>query len=171
VEVEIMPSEVNAPTVRAGVYARYSSDDQRDASIDDQVRICRVEIERHGWEIVEVYPDRALSGTSRFRPAFQQLQVDAEARRFDVIIVEALDPLSCKLADMTELHDRLTFPEIRSHAVNTSEITAVHAAQAERNVSSINAEIIRCVRDAMDRQVDRQVPRTTAPHDRPGAAS
>ena len=40
-------------------------------------------------------------------------------------------------------------------------------AQAERNTCSINAEIIRCVRDAMD----RQVPCTTPPHDRPGAAS
>ena len=39
-------------------------------------------------------------------------------------------------------------------------------AQAERNMSSINAEIIRCVRDAMDRQVYRQVPCTTLPHDR-----
>jgi predicted HicB family RNase H-like nuclease len=39
-------------------------------------------------------------------------------------------------------------------------------AQAERNMSSINAEIIRCVRDAMD----RQVPCTTPPHDHPGAA-
>jgi predicted HicB family RNase H-like nuclease len=40
-------------------------------------------------------------------------------------------------------------------------------AQAERNMSSINAEIIRCVRDAMD----RQVPCTTPPHDRSGNGS
>ena len=53
-----MPSEVTPQTVRAGAYARYSSDSQRDASIDDQVRICRDEIERHGWHLVEVYADR-----------------------------------------------------------------------------------------------------------------
>jgi hypothetical protein len=47
VEVEIMPSEVNSQTVRAGAYARYSSDNQRDASIDDQIRVYRAEIERH----------------------------------------------------------------------------------------------------------------------------
>jgi hypothetical protein len=44
-------------------------------------------------------------------------------------------------------------------------------AQAERNMSSMNAEIIRCVRDAIDHQVDRQVPCTTPPHDRPGNGS
>jgi hypothetical protein len=95
-----MPSEVNSPTVRAGAYARYSSDNQSDASINDQIEVCRRYADLQGWEIVEVYPDRALSGASRFRPAFQQMEVDAEACRFDVIIVEALDPLSRKLADM-----------------------------------------------------------------------
>ena len=235
-----MPSEVSSPTARAAIYARYSSDNQREASIEDQVEVCRRRAELQGWEIVEVYPDRALSGASRFRLAFQQMQVDAEARRFDVIIVEALDPLSRKLADMAELHDRLTFPEIRLHAVNAGEITPMHAAvlgmmaqaysndlaektkpgqlgrarvltesqinpygphlgtkerpvkrrelqkigvrlppdvhewisaQAERNQSSINSEIIRAIRNAMDRQVDRQVPCTTPPHDRSGNGS
>ena len=122
-----MPSEVNSPTVRAAIYARYSSDNQREASIEDQVEVCRRHADLQGWEIVEVYPDYALSGASRFRPAFQQMQVDAEARRFDVIIVEALDRLSRKLADVADLHDRLTFLGIRLHAVATGEITAMHA--------------------------------------------
>ena len=123
-----MPSDVNSQTVRAGVYARYSSDNQSDASIDDQVEVCRRYAEVQGWEIVKVYPDRALSGASRFRPAFEQMQVDAEARRFDVIVVEALDRLSRKLADVADLHDQLTFLGIRLHAVNVGEITPIHAA-------------------------------------------
>ena len=36
-----MPSEVNSPTVRAVIYARYSSDNQREASIEDQVEVPR----------------------------------------------------------------------------------------------------------------------------------
>ena len=63
-----MPSEANSPTVRAGVYAQYSSDSQSDASIDDQVGVCRAEIERQGWELIQVYADPALSGASTFRP-------------------------------------------------------------------------------------------------------
>jgi site-specific DNA recombinase len=51
------------------------------------------------------------------------MQVDAEARRFDVIIVEALDRLSRKLADVADLHDRLTFLGIKLHAVNAGEIS------------------------------------------------
>jgi site-specific DNA recombinase len=92
-----MPSVRN--TLRAAIYARYSSDNQREASIEDQVEVCRRYAELQGWNIVEVYPDRAVSGASRFRrDAFLQLQVDAEAGRFDVIIVEALDRLRRKLA-------------------------------------------------------------------------
>jgi site-specific DNA recombinase len=109
-----MPSTVNSPTVRAAIYARYRSDNQREDSIDDQIEVCRRYDDLQGWEIAKVYPDRALSGASRFRPAFQQVQVDAEARRFDVIIVEALDRLSRKLADVADLHDRLTFLGINS---------------------------------------------------------
>jgi hypothetical protein len=99
------------------------------------------------------------------------MQVDAEARRFDVIIVEALDRLSRKLADVADLRDGLTFLEVRLHAAKTDETTTVHAAQTERNMSSINAETIRCVRDAMNHRVDRQVSGTIPPHDHHGAAS
>ena len=122
-----MPSEVTPQTVRAAIYARYSSDNQRESSIEDQVEVCRRYADLQGWEIAKVYPDYALSGASRFRPAFEQMQVDAEARRFDVIIVEALDRLSRKLADVADLHDRMTFRGIRLHAVNVGEITAMHA--------------------------------------------
>jgi site-specific DNA recombinase len=123
-----VPSDETTSTARVAIYARYSSDNQREASIEDQIEVCRRYAERQGYAIVEIYPDYALSGASRFRPAFRQMQVDAEARRFDVIIVEALDRLSRKLADVADLHDRLTFLGIRLHAVDTGEITDLHAA-------------------------------------------
>jgi site-specific DNA recombinase len=76
-------------------------------SVEDQIEVCRRYVERQGWTMGEVYADQALSGASRFRPAFQQMQVDAEQRRFDVIVVEALDRLSRKLADVAELRSRM----------------------------------------------------------------
>ena len=58
--------------MRAVIYARYSSDAQREASIEDQVRLCRELAERQGWEVVEVYADHALSGASALRPGYQR---------------------------------------------------------------------------------------------------
>jgi site-specific DNA recombinase len=108
------------------IYARYSSDHQREASIEDQLEVCRRYVERQGWTMGEVYADQGLSGASRFRPAFQQMQADAGQRRFDVIVVEALDRLSRKLADVAEFHDRLSFLRIGLHTVATGEITPMH---------------------------------------------
>jgi predicted HicB family RNase H-like nuclease len=152
-----MPSDVNSATVRAAVYARYSSDNQREASIEDQVEVCRRYANLQGWEIIKVYPDHALSGASRFRPAFQQLQVDAEARRFEVIIVEALDPLSRKLADMKRR-------ELQKIGVRLPpDVHEWISARAERNRSSINVDVIRSLRDEMNRQAARQAPQENTP--------
>lgn len=54
--------------MKVALYARYSSDNQRDASIEDQLRICRAHAEREGWTIVDSYTDRAISGASLLRP-------------------------------------------------------------------------------------------------------
>src|SRR5687767_1407251 len=70
-------------------YARFSSENQRDASITDQIEICRRFAEKQGWKILRTYEDRAMSGASRFRPAYQELLGDLALRRFDVVIVEA----------------------------------------------------------------------------------
>lgn len=54
--------------MRAVIYARYSSDLQRDASIDDQVRVCRARADKEGWQVVEVFADHAISGATTLRP-------------------------------------------------------------------------------------------------------
>ena len=38
--------------MKAAIYARYSSDQQRDASIEDQVRLCRERLDREGWPLL-----------------------------------------------------------------------------------------------------------------------
>jgi len=49
---------------RVALYARYSSDSQRDASIDDQLKACRIHAARQEWTVVGTYHDRAVSGAS-----------------------------------------------------------------------------------------------------------
>ena len=48
--------------MKAAIYARYSSDNQRDASIADQLRVCRAYAERQGCTICEECTDHAVSG-------------------------------------------------------------------------------------------------------------
>jgi len=80
--------------MRVVLYARYSSDNQRDASIEDQLRLCRARAEREGWTVVDSYSDRAISGASLLRPGMQELIADGLKRRFDAILTESLDRLS-----------------------------------------------------------------------------
>jgi hypothetical protein len=53
--------------VKVALYARYPSDNQRDASIADQLRLCRAYAERQSWTICEEYTDYAVSGASLLR--------------------------------------------------------------------------------------------------------
>ena len=96
-------------TSRAVLYARFSSDLQQDASIDDQIRSCRDYAARQGVEIVEVYSDRAVSGASLVRTGIQELLEDARGGGFDVVIAEALDRLSRSQADIASLFEQLRF--------------------------------------------------------------
>ena len=109
------------------IYARYSSEGPRAESIEDQVEICRRYAERQGWTIAEIYHDAAISGAStRLRPGFQRMLLDAEARRFDVIICEAIDRLGRKLADVADLFDRLTFHRVQIYATSIGLVTQMH---------------------------------------------
>ena len=53
--------------INVALYARYSSENQRDASIEDQLRLCRLHAQKQGWTIVDSYSDRAISGASLLR--------------------------------------------------------------------------------------------------------
>ena len=79
---------------RAALYARYSSDSQRDASIKDQLRLCRAHAERKGWSVTLCYTDRAMSGASLLHPGIQELMQDAQRGGFELVPSEALDRVS-----------------------------------------------------------------------------
>ena len=70
---------------KVAIYARYSSDNQRDASIEDQLRICREHAAKVGWSIFDTYTDHGLSGASMMRPGIQAMMQDAMAGRFAAV--------------------------------------------------------------------------------------
>ncbi len=113
--------------VKAAIYARYSSDNQSEASVEDQIEVCRRYADQRAWMVIDTYDDRAISGASTARPGFQAMMADAAIRRFDVILAESLDRLGRRVADVTSLHDDLSFRGIALHTVATGEVTALLA--------------------------------------------
>ena len=73
------------------IYARYSSDNQREESIEGQLRECNAYAEKQGITIVGTYIDRALSAKTDNRPSFLKMISDSSKGNFDVIIVWKLD--------------------------------------------------------------------------------
>ena len=77
--------------MRTVIYARYSSDNQSDSSIEDQIRLCRDRIDRESWQFLHAYTDPALSGATTLRPGYQRMLEDARNGAFDIVVAEALD--------------------------------------------------------------------------------
>ena len=75
----------------AVIYARYSSDSQREASIEGQLRDCKDYAEKNGITVVGTYIDRAYSAKTDDRPEFQHMIKDSAKKIFDVVLVWKLD--------------------------------------------------------------------------------
>ena len=77
--------------MKAVIYARYSSDNQREESIEGQIRECTAFAEKNGITVLRHYIDRAFSAKTDNRPEFQNMIKDSGKRLFDMIIVWKLD--------------------------------------------------------------------------------
>ena len=77
--------------MKAVIYARYSSDSQREESIEGQLRECLEFANKIGVDVVANYIDRAMTATSDNRPEFQRMIKDSYKHAFDCIIVWKLD--------------------------------------------------------------------------------
>jgi len=75
----------------AVIYARYSSDNQREESIEGQIRECTAYAEKNDITLVKHYIDRAISAKTDNRPQFQQMIKDSDKKLFDIVLVWKLD--------------------------------------------------------------------------------
>ncbi len=112
--------------MRAVIYARYSSDLQSAASIEDQIRVCKERIAKEGWTLVQVFRDSAMSGATTLRPGYQAMLESVREAGFDVIVAEALDRLSRDQEDVAALFKRLQFAGIKLVTLAEGEIGALH---------------------------------------------
>lgn len=77
--------------MNAVIYARYSSDSQREESIEGQIRECTEFAEKNDMVVIEHYIDRAFSAKTDDRPDFQRMIKDSEKHKFEIVIVWKLD--------------------------------------------------------------------------------
>lgn len=86
--------------MKVAIYARYSSDNQREASIGDQFRVCREYAKRKGWKIAQEYSDHAMSGATLLRPGFQAMMQSALRKEVEVVLAESLDRFSLQTSHL-----------------------------------------------------------------------
>ncbi len=112
---------------RVALYARYSSDNQREASIEDQLRICCEQAKREKWKIVGTYKDAGISGASMIlRPGIQTLIQDAQAGQFGIVLAEALDRISRDQADVATFYKHLKFAGVPIVTLSEGEISELY---------------------------------------------
>ena len=103
---------------KAVVYARFSSDNQREESIDAQLRATEEYAKRNQMVIVERYIDRAKSATTDKRPEFQRMMADSAKGLFEVVIVHKLDRFS------RDKYDSATYKrKLKKHGIILCSVT------------------------------------------------
>lgn len=123
------------------VYARFSSDGQRDASIEDQIRRCREYVASCGGFVRDdmLFVDRAMSGTGADRPSFERMMRFAanRPRQIDVIVVEDLSRLSRSAADLFPVQRLLEYADVRLIGVADGIDTAATHTKLTFGIKSV----------------------------------
>ncbi len=114
-------------SLRVAIYARFSSENQRDASIEDQVRLCREFIGRNEGDSGggRILTDYAVSGRSIAREGFDELLRLVETRMVDVVVTESGDRLTRDLGDADRLWKLCQFNSVRVICVSDG-IDSIH---------------------------------------------
>ena len=125
--------------MRAALYARYSTELQRQESIVDQHRVCERLAERHGFTVVARYADEAISGGTAQRPQYQAMLTAARTGQFDVIVAEDTSRLwrnlaeqSPRLAELSDIGVAIVTHDLDTRQESAGIMGAVGGAMAEQ---------------------------------------
>ena len=116
--------------MRVSIYARYSSENQRQESLEDQIASCTRYAREHAYMVLDahVYTDRARSGASHERDGLKALLAAAERRLFDVVLVDDLSRLARDNTYMLNALAALAYWDVRLVSVADRLDTADEAA-------------------------------------------
>jgi hypothetical protein len=118
--------------MRAAIYARYSSENQRPESIEDQIGACRRLARERGFSVVEdhTYADQAQSRARRERQELAALVASAQSEQFDVVLVDD------NAGNRQEQHDCEEASHVASHTAappNSAGLRRIRGGVATRN--------------------------------------
>jgi site-specific DNA recombinase len=99
--------------MKAATYSRYSSDQQRESSIDDQLRNTHERAKREGWRVVANFADRAVSDSDNNRPQYLAMLTAARRKEFDALILDDLSRLTRDSLEQETVIRDLEFAGIR----------------------------------------------------------
>ena len=139
------------------IYARYSSDRQTEQSIEGQLRVCHEYAERNDYVVVHEYIDRALSGTTDRRPAFQKMIEDSKKKEFEFVLVYQLDRFTRNRYDSANYKMKLKKNGVRvlSARENISDdasgilMESVLEGMAEYYFAELSQKVKRGVRESL----------------------
>ena len=104
--------------MKAVIYARYSSDNQREESIEGQIRECTAFAEKNGMTVLRHYIDRAYSAKTDNRPEFQRMIQDSREKLFDIVLVWKLDRFARNRYDSAQYKNILKKNGVRVVSAN-----------------------------------------------------
>lgn len=127
--------------MKAALYARFSTDLQRAASIDDQFRNCRKRADIEGWTVVATYADAAMTGSDASRPQYRAMLEAAARREIDVLIVDDLSRLTRDAVECERAIRRLEFIGLRIVATSDGYDSTSKARKVHRGFKGLMNEI------------------------------
>lgn len=137
--------------MNAVIYARYSSDKQTEQSIEGQLRYCEQYANQHGYNIIDTYIDRAISGTSDNRPSFQKMIADSSKKQFQFVIVWKLDRFSRNRYDSAIYKNKLK--------KNGVKVLSATEGIGEGDESIILEAVLEAMAETYSRQLSQNVRR------------
>jgi DNA invertase Pin-like site-specific DNA recombinase len=134
----VQKQDLGETLMKVAIYARYSTAGQREASIEDQIRECRKLAERHGFQVVAEFSDKAISGGTTQRPGYRSMLAAARARQFDVIVAEDCTRLwrnmaeqAPRLAELADLGIHVVTHDLDTRQESAAMLGAVLGASGE----------------------------------------
>jgi len=141
--------------LKAVIYARYSSDSQREESIEGQLRECTAFAEKNGIIVLRHYIDRAFSAKTDNRPEFQNMIKDSSKKLFDIVIVWKLDRFARNRYDSARYKSTLkkngvkvvSATEVISEGAEGIILESVLEGYAEYYSADLSVKVIRGMTD------------------------